>query len=59
VAVRAVTAVDRIVIAQLRAHTRRDGLLPDAQVDQPVHLVGALELAHALLEQADPPHRRE
>ena len=52
-------AVDGIVVAQLPADGGRHALLPDAQVDQPVHLVGALELAHPLLEQPDPPHRGE
>ncbi len=59
VAVGAVAGVDGIVIAQLAADGRRDALLPDAQVDQPMHLVGALELPDPLLEVADPPHRPE
>ena len=56
-AVRAVTAVDGVVRAQLPAHADRDGLLADAQVHEPVHLVAAGQLADALLEDADPPHR--
>ena len=57
--VRPVPRVDGVVVAQLRAHRRRDALLAHAQVDEAVHLVGALELADPLLEQPDPPHRRE
>ncbi len=59
VPVRAVPRVHGVVVAQLRAHRRGDALLPDAEVDQPVDLVGALERADPLLEQPDPPHRRE
>ena len=59
VAVGAVPAVHGVVVAQLRADRRRHALLAHAQVDQPEHLVGALELAHALLEQPDQPHRAE
>ena len=59
VAVRPVARVHGVVVAQLRAHRRGDALLPDAEVDQPVDLVGARELADPLLEQPDPPHRRE
>jgi hypothetical protein len=59
VAVRAVARVDGVVLAKLSAHGGSHALLTDAQVDQPVHLVGALELADALLEVADAPHRLE
>ena len=59
VAVRAVARVDGVAVAQLRAHCGGDALLPDAEVDQPVDLVGAREPPDPLLEQADPPHRRE
>ena len=59
VAVGAVAAVDRVVVAQLQAGAGGDALLPDRQVDQPVDLVGALEPADALLEVADPPHRAQ
>ena len=33
--------------------------MPHAEVDQAVHLVGALQDAHPLLEVADPPHDAE
>ena len=59
VTVRAVPGVDGVVVPQLRAHGRGDALLTDAEVDQPVDLVGALELGDPLLEQPDPPHRRQ
>ena len=59
VPVGAVAAVHRVVGPELRADARRDALLADAQVDQAVHLVGPLELADALLEDPDPPHRAE
>ena len=55
--VRAVAAVDTVVVSQLAADARRHALAADAQVDQAVHLQGALELRHPLLEAADPPHR--
>jgi hypothetical protein len=59
VPMRPVAAVDGVVVAQLPADRRGHRLLADAQVDQPVHLVCTLQLAHALLEEADPPHRAE
>ena len=59
VAVCAVARVHRVAVAQLTAHGRRDALLADAQMDQPVDLAGAREHADPLLEEADPPHRRE
>ena len=59
VAVGAVAAVDHVVVAQLRADARRDRLLADAEMDQPVDLVALLEPPDALLEVADAPHRGE
>ena len=59
VPVRAVAAVDGVVVPQLAADADRDRLLADAQVDEPVHLVRARQLADPLLEDADPPHRAE
>ena len=52
-------AVDDVVGARAAAHTGRHRLLPDAQVHEPVHLVRARQLADALLEDADPPHRAQ
>jgi len=43
----------------VRAHAGRDPFPADAEMDQPVHLVGLLEPADPLLEEADAPHRRE
>jgi hypothetical protein len=59
VPVRAVAAVDRVVVPELPADGRRHSLLADAQVDQAVDLVGPLELPDPLLEHPDPPHRAE
>ena len=47
------------VCTQLRADAGRDPFLADAEMDEPVHLVRALQLPDPLLEQADAPHRRE
>ena len=55
----AVPAVDGVVGTKLPAHTGGDALLPDAQMDEPVHLARARERADPLLEDADPPHRTE
>ena len=59
VPVRAVVAVDRVVVGELAAHADRDRLLTDAQVHEAVHLVRARQLPDALLEHADPPHAVE
>jgi hypothetical protein len=59
VAVRAVAAVDDVAVPQLPAHRRGHALAADGQVDQSVHLVGALEPPDPLLERADPPHRAQ
>ena len=59
VAVRTVAAVHGVVGSQLPAHADRHSLLADAQVHETVHLVGAGQLADALLEDADPPHRAQ
>ena len=58
-AVRAVAAVHGVVGPQLPAHADRHRLLADAQVHETVDLVGAGQLADALLEDADPPHRAQ
>ena len=59
VPVRAVIRVDGVVATQLAANTCSHGLLTDAQVDEPVHLVRTRQLPDALLEDADAPHRAE
>ena len=48
-----------VAVAQLAAHRGRDALAADAQMDQPLDLAGPHEHADLLLEEADPPHRRE
>src|ERR1019366_8957267 len=57
--VRTMAAVDRVIGAQLGADGGGDALLADAQMDQAVDLVRALEHPHALLEHADAPHRAQ
>ena len=59
VAVRPVPRVHGVVVAQLAAHGSRDALAADAQMDQALDLAGPHEHADLLLEEADPPHRRE
>ena len=59
VTVRAMAAVDGVVVAQLRADADRDRLLTRAQMDEAVDLVRAREPADPLLEDADPPHGAE
>ena len=56
---RPVPRIDGVADAQLAAHRRGDALLADTQVNEAVHLVRALQPADLLLEQPDPPHRRE
>ena len=51
-----VAAVDGVVGAQLAAHGDRHALAANAEMDQPVDEERALELRHAFLEAADPPH---
>ena len=57
VAVGAMAAVDGVVVAQLAADPGGHALRADAEVDQPVDLEAVVQLGHALLEAADPPHR--
>ena len=59
VAMGAVVAVHRVVRAQLAAHADRHTLLADAEVHETVHLVRTRQLADALLEGADAPHRAQ
>ncbi len=59
VSVRAVAGVDGVVRPQLPADPDRHALLADAQMHQPVHVVGPRERADPLLEDADPPHPKE
>jgi hypothetical protein len=54
-----VPGVDVIVVAELRADGRGHALLPGREVNEPVDLAGADELADTLLEEADPPHGGE
>ena len=54
-----VARVHGIVVAQLAAHRSRDALAADAQMDQSLDLAGPHEHADLLLEEPDPPHRRE
>ncbi len=59
VTVGTVTAVHRVAVAQLTANAAGDPLPADAQMDEPVDLEAALQLRDALLEAANPPHRRQ
>jgi hypothetical protein len=59
VPVRAMVAVDRVVVRELAADADRDRLLADAQVHEAVHLARARELPDPLLEGPDPPHGAE
>jgi hypothetical protein len=56
VSVAAVRARDVVVAAERLAHADGDGLLADVEMRQAGHLRAAVELVHALLEQADAAH---
>src|SRR5581483_4209941 len=57
VAVRPVVAVEVVLPTQMRREARRDGFLPDAEVDRTLHLVGRVVLANErFLAQAQSQH---
>jgi len=59
VPVRAVRRGDDVVLLERLAHTHRDGLLADRNVEESGQLTGSEALLHLLLETADEQHLPE